>query len=58
MQARGHATAEMSDFSVAFIVVTAIALLAGIWNAQFSRTAGSEISGHRKKPPEDMLGGH
>ena len=58
MQARGHATAEMSDFSVAFIVVTAIALLAGIWNAQFSRTAGSEISGHRKKAPEDMLNGH
>ncbi|HEY0123167.1 MAG TPA: DHA2 family efflux MFS transporter permease subunit [Rhizobium sp.] len=58
MQVRGHATAEMSDFSVAFIVVTAIALLAGIWNARFSSTAGSEISGHRKKSPEHALGGH
>ena len=47
-----------SDFSVAFIVVTLIALLAMVWNARFSSTAGSEISGHRKKSPEDALGGH
>ena len=48
----------MSDFSAAFIVVTAIALLAVIWNASFSRTAGSEISGHRRKSPEDGFGEH
>jgi EmrB/QacA subfamily drug resistance transporter len=58
MYVREHATAEMSDFSVAFIVVTLIALLAMVWNARFSSTAGSEISGHRKKSPEDALGGH
>jgi len=54
----GHAKPEMVDFSVAFIVVTAIALLAVIWNASFSRTAGSEISGHRRKSPEDSLAEH
>lgn len=54
----GHAKPEMIDFSVAFIVVTAIALLAVIWNASFSRTAGSEISGHRRRSPEDSLGEH
>lgn len=54
----GHGKPEMVDFSVAFIVVTAIALLAVIWNASFSRNAGSEISGHRRKSPEDSLGEH
>ncbi|MDE1994123.1 MAG: MFS transporter, partial [Rhizobiaceae bacterium] len=58
MYVHAHETAEMGDFSIAFVVVTLIALLAMFWNARFSRTAGSEISGHRRKSPEDSLGGH
>ena len=43
----GHATPELGDFSVAFIVVTGISLLATIWNMRFSQSAGADISGHR-----------
>jgi hypothetical protein len=58
MFTRGTKAADLNDFSVAFIVVTLIALTATIWNARFSRTAGSEISGHRRKSPSDAIGEH
>ena len=44
-----HTHAQLPDFSVAFIVVAAISLLAAFWNARFSPEAGAEISGHRAK---------
>jgi hypothetical protein len=53
MAVRGNAHLDLSDFSVAFIVVTVVSLAATIWNLRFSPTAGAEISGHRGKstPP-------
>ena len=53
-----HGVAQLNDFSVAFIVVTLISLLATIWNASFSRTAGSEISGHRQKSSAGSVSDH
>jgi MFS family permease len=56
MLAQGHAEPQGRDFSVAFLVVTAISLLAIIWNLRFDPAAGSEISGHRPRlapPPVD-----
>jgi MFS family permease len=44
-----HPHAQLPDFSVAFVVVAAISLLATFWNAQFKADAGAEISGHRAK---------
>jgi EmrB/QacA subfamily drug resistance transporter len=58
MFARGTGTVDLDDFSVAFIVVTLIALTATVWNAGFSRTAGAEISGHRRKSASDAIGEH
>jgi EmrB/QacA subfamily drug resistance transporter len=40
-------TPQLHDFSAAFLFVTAISLTATFWNLRFSRTAGSDISGHR-----------
>lgn len=48
MLVRSHAAPELGDFSAAFLVVTAISLTATIWNLRFSRSAGSDISGHTK----------
>jgi MFS family permease len=43
---QGHSELELSDFSAAFLLVTAISLLATIWNRRFLPTAGADISGH------------
>ncbi|TCL76086.1 DHA2 family efflux MFS transporter permease subunit [Rhizobium sp. BK251] len=48
MLLEGNTTPQLGDFSVAFLVVTAISIMATIWNASFSRTAGSDISGHKE----------
>jgi EmrB/QacA subfamily drug resistance transporter len=53
-----HDEAQLGDFSVAFIVVMLISLLATIWNARFASTAGAEISGHRARSHDDGMGGH
>jgi len=43
----GHRDAPISqDFTVAFLIVTAISALATIWNMRFARDAGSAMSGH------------
>jgi EmrB/QacA subfamily drug resistance transporter len=47
MLASGHERPELGDFSVAFLVVTAISVTATIWNMRFSSSAGADISGHR-----------
>ncbi len=47
MLARDHTHATLSDFSVAFVVVTTISFAATLWNVRFSPDAGGEISGHQ-----------
>ena len=47
MLVRGHVDPSLGDFSVAFWVVTAISVLATIWNVRFARDAGARISGHQ-----------
>ena len=49
MVLRQHAIPAFNDFSAAFLVVTTISLAATIWNVRFGASAGSEISGHRRK---------
>lgn len=48
MRVRGHSTPALSDFSAAFVTVTAISLTAIIWNLRFAPDAGEEISGHHE----------
>ena len=48
MVALGHAEPSFGDFSLAFVVVTALSLSATIWNLRFAPDAGAEISGHRR----------
>jgi EmrB/QacA subfamily drug resistance transporter len=47
MLASDHERPELDDFSVAFLVVSAISVTATIWNMRFSSSAGADISGHR-----------
>lgn len=47
MLAGGHAAPQLADFTVAFLVVTAISASATIWNLRFDKDAGAELSGHR-----------
>ncbi len=53
MLAQGHDLPSLSDFSVAFWVVTAISLTAAFWNARFADDAGAEISGHVAAPADE-----
>ena len=48
----GHAHATVGDFSTAFLVVTAISLLASPICLGYSRNAGAEMSGHRRPARE------
>ena len=47
MLAGGHAAPQLADFTIAFLVVTAISASATIWNRRFDRDAGAELSGRR-----------
>lgn len=49
MLASDHEMPELGDFSVAFLVVTAISITATIWNMRFSSSAGADISGHQAR---------
>lgn len=49
MVLRGHKTAALDDFSIAFFIVTAVSLSATFWNWRFARDAGDSISGHRTR---------
>ena len=42
----GRGSPTVADFSTAFLVVTAVSLLATIWNRRFAFDAGMAISGH------------
>ncbi|MEG3175984.1 MFS transporter [Sphingomonas sp. RB3P16] len=43
----GHTRPQLGDFTLAFLVVTAISTSATIWNARFAADAGDAMSGHR-----------
>jgi len=45
----GHASAQLPDFSAAFIVVTVISLIAAPVCALLPKNAGAEMSGHRAR---------
>jgi MFS family permease len=47
MLVAGHDHAALGDFSVAFLVVTAVSLSATWWNAKLPPGAGADMSGHR-----------
>ncbi len=49
MAANGRAVPGLADFSVAFVVVTTIAMSATFWNARLPHDAGADISGHRRR---------
>lgn len=49
MVANGHESPRLTDFTVAFLAVTAISTSATIWNRRFDKDAGAELSG-RKRP--------
>ncbi len=46
MAASGHRHPELDDFSIGFLVVSAVALLGAPVSLLMSRTAGAELSGH------------
>jgi EmrB/QacA subfamily drug resistance transporter len=48
----GHLHASVGDFSTAFLIVTAISLLAAPVCLGYPRNAGAEMSGHRRKGDE------
>ena len=50
-----HARPLLDDFSLAFWVVTAISLLATIWNLRFAPDAGAEISGRAAAPSSKRM---
>ncbi|MFA5123703.1 DHA2 family efflux MFS transporter permease subunit [Zavarzinia sp.] len=46
----GSTVPVRGDFAAAFLIVTAISLLATLWNRRFAPDAGAEISGHHPAP--------
>ncbi|WP_240147779.1 DHA2 family efflux MFS transporter permease subunit [Luteibacter yeojuensis] len=46
---QGHERAQLPDFSVAFLVITFISLIAAPVSALLPRNAGAEMSGHRSR---------
>jgi EmrB/QacA subfamily drug resistance transporter len=51
----GHAELALSDFSVAFLAVAAISLLAPLLSSRLDKSAGAELSGHRDRPAKPRL---
>jgi len=51
----GHTELALSDFSVAFLVVAAISLLAPLLSSRLDKSAGAELSGHRDRPAKPRL---
>ncbi len=43
-------TPSFGQFTLAFLVVTAVSALASFWNMQFSPAAGEELSGRAPEP--------
>ncbi|RAK61819.1 MFS transporter [Phenylobacterium hankyongense] len=55
MAPSGRITPQPGDFTVAFLVVTAISASATIWNLKFSKTAGEEMSGRVPRSPQGQV---
>ena len=51
----GHSELALSDFSVAFLAVAAISLLAPLLSSRLDKSAGAELSGHRDRPAKPRL---
>jgi EmrB/QacA subfamily drug resistance transporter len=49
MRSAGHARPQLTDFTLAFLVVTAVSAAATIWNRRFAPDAGAQLSGHRSQ---------
>ncbi len=47
MLGTGRTRPALADFSIAFLVVTAVSAVAIVWNMKFAADAGAELSGHR-----------
>jgi EmrB/QacA subfamily drug resistance transporter len=52
----GGTVPRLRDFTLAFLVVTAVSASATLWNRRFSPTAGAELSGHGTREPERRQG--
>jgi EmrB/QacA subfamily drug resistance transporter len=50
MALTGHPTAQLPDFSAAFLFVSAISLFAPLLATRLDKGAGAELSGHRDQP--------
>jgi hypothetical protein len=48
---RGHTAPLLPDFSIAFIVVSLVGILAPVLSLTLSTNAGAELSGHGRPPP-------
>lgn len=46
----------LADFTLAFLVVTAVSALATVWNWRFAPDAGSDLSGHHPAPKPAQAG--
>ena len=55
MALRGHGSPRLSDFSVAFIGVTLISVLAAPVCARLPRNAGSAMTGHEDAPEGEAV---
>jgi EmrB/QacA subfamily drug resistance transporter len=51
----GHTAPQLSDFSAAFLFVSAISMLAPAIATRLDRSAGVELSGHRDRPGKSRL---
>ncbi|MDE2583668.1 MAG: MFS transporter [Rhodospirillales bacterium] len=47
MSVRGHAAPDLADFSISFLVVGGLAMLAPVVSMRLDREAGAELSGHK-----------
>ena len=50
MRTAGHVRPQLADFTLAFLVVTAVSAAATIWNRRFAPDAGAQLSGHVERP--------
>ncbi len=53
--ALGHSEPALSDFSIAFLLVSGIALVAPLISTRLDKSAGAELSGHRDRPAKPRL---
>ena len=54
-QILGHTQLMLSDFSVAFLAVASVSMVAPLLSRRFDRSAGAELSGHRDRPAKPRI---